>query len=206
MSLAHLFQIGRNPGASAPGSRQRLYLTLPISQSKSPSFFFFWPLKDFVFRLVVPRGARRSEYGRWAPSYGGCLGHHPAFQLLKGKWAGWGADLPPLPTVGPGIGSQLSGHAPNPTGLHPKLGLRGDLEDACLGRGPQRPGHLILPRSNRPGLTQGEVPLLAEPLRLHSFMLQCKPGGLDPVPVNFEKTGRGCTSSKLLLKEGVDSR
>ena len=119
---------------------------------------------------------------------------------------GVGADLPPLLTVGPGIGSQLSGHAPKPTMPHPKLGLRGDLEDAYLGRGPQRPGHLILPRSNRPGLTQGEVPLLAEPLRSHSFMLQCKPGGLDPDPVNFEKTGRGCTSSKPLLKEGVDSR
>lgn len=130
----------------------------------------------------------------------------PRIPAVERKMGGVGSGPPASTYGGAWDWFAAAGHAPNPTGLHPKLGLRGDLEDACLGRGPQRPGHLILPRSNRPGLTQGEVPLLAEPLRLHSFMLQCKPGGLDPVPVNFEKTGRGCTSSKLLLKEGVDSR
>lgn len=168
--------------------------------------FILLPLKGLRFPIGCSKrgGTKRIwQVGaklRWLPR------SPPRIPAAEREMGGVGSG-PPTPTYG-GAWDWFAAVWPRPQPNYgaPKLGLRGDLEDACLGRRPQRPGHLILARSNRPVLTQGEVPLLAEPLRSHSFMLQCEPGGLDPYPVNCEKTGRGCTASKPLLKEGVDSR
>ena len=75
-----------------PGSPRSTWAVFPFPQrqghSSNQNLCPFYPLKDFALRKIVPRGAGRSKFSRWALPYGRCLGHGGAVPPQRGKMGG----------------------------------------------------------------------------------------------------------------------